>query len=108
MKVIRTKFLTSNEVDKVLRKLCIDKSVGIINLPYEVLKTHESSLLSKELFNKIFQSHIIPSLWKKAIIKPISKGSITDPRLPLQYRGIALLSTSYNIYTSVINNRIVS
>ncbi len=56
--------ISSYEVDKVLRKLCNNKSVGIDNLPYEVLKTHESSLLVKELFNKIFQLHIIRSLWK--------------------------------------------
>ncbi len=57
--------ISTNEVDKVLRKLRNNKSVGIDNLPCEVLKTHESSLLIKELFNKIFQSHIILSLWKK-------------------------------------------
>ncbi len=39
--------ISSYEVDKVLRKLCNNKSVGIDNLSYEVLKTHESSLLLK-------------------------------------------------------------
>ena len=97
-----------NEVSKVLRKMRNNKSVGIDNLPYEVLKNQESSILLQKLFNKIFQAHIIPSLWKKAIIKPIPKGSTTDPRLPLQYRGIALLSTVYKIYTGVLNNRISS
>ncbi len=56
--------ISSNEVNKVLRILCNNKSVGIDNLLYEVLKTHESSLLLKELFNKIFQSHIILSSLK--------------------------------------------
>jgi hypothetical protein len=52
--------------------------------------------------------HIIPSIWKQAIIKPIPKSSTIDPRLPLNYRGIALLSTVYKLYTSVLNNRLVS
>ncbi len=50
----------------------------------------------------------MPSLWRKFTTKPIPKGSTTDPRLPLQYRGIALLSTVYKIYTCTWNNRIVS
>ncbi len=57
---------------------------------------------------KEFQTHIIPSLWIKSIIKPIPKGSTTYPRRPLQYRGIALLSTVYKIYSCNLNNRIVS
>ncbi len=56
------------EVDKVLKYLCNNKSIGIDNLPYDVLKTHESSLLLKELFNKIFQSHIIPLLRGKQLL----------------------------------------
>ncbi len=75
--------------------MCNNKAVGIANLPYEVLKNNESSLLLTELFHKVFQTHIIPSLCRKSIIKPIPKESTTDPCLPLQYRGIALLSAVY-------------
>ncbi len=38
---------------------------------------------------------------------PIPRGLTTDPRLPLQHRGIALISTVYTIYTCTLNNRIV-
>ncbi len=96
------------EVCKVLNKMRNNKALGIDNLPYEVLKNTESSLLLTKLFHKVFQTHIIPSLWRKSIIKPILKGSITDPHIPLQYRSIALLSTVYKIYTCTLNNRIVS
>ncbi len=87
--------------------MCNNKAVGIDNLPYEVLKNTESSLLLTELFHKEFQTHIIPSLWRY-IIKPIPKGSTTDPRQSLQYRNITLLSTIYKLYTCTLNNRIVS
>ena len=42
-----------------------------------------------------------------AIIKPIPKNSLADFRIPLEYRGISLLSTVYKLFTSVINDRIV-
>ncbi len=52
-------------------------------------------------------SCMLVSAWKRAIIKPIPKKSTSDPRLPLQYKGTALLSTVYILYTSVLNNRLV-
>ena len=50
---------------------------------------------------------MIPSCWKKAIIKPIPKGSNKDPYVPLNYRGISLISGVAKTYSSLLNNRIV-
>lgn len=55
-----------------------------------------------------FESHIIPSVWQQAIICPILKDSNSDPRVPLNYRGISLLSTIYKMNSSTLNNRLVS
>ena len=49
----------------------------------------------------------VPSLWLKAIIVPIPKGGKADPHIPLNYRGISLLSTVAKLYGSVLNNRLV-
>ncbi len=35
------------------------------------------------------------------------KNALADPRLPLEYRGITLLSAVYKLFTSVLNKRIV-
>ena len=49
----------------------------------------------------------MPTIWKTAIIKPIPKSAMVDPRLPLQYRGISLLSTVYKLFSSLLNIRII-
>jgi hypothetical protein len=73
--------------------------VGVDSLPNEIFKNRTSSKLLHCLFNKIFTLHVIPSVWKMAIIKPIPTNSSIDTRLPSQYGGIALLSTMYKLYT---------
>ncbi len=97
-----------DEVMKVLNKAKNNKAIGIDNLPYEVLKNEQSCNILTHLYSKIFTSQLIPSIWRKAIIKPIPKSSTINPRLPLQYRGIALLSTVYKLYSCILNNRLVS
>ena len=42
---------------------------------------------------------------KKAMIAPIPKDSTKDKRIPLNYRGISLLSVVSKLYLAVINNR---
>ncbi len=95
------------EVKKVIDHARKHKSVGIDNLPNEIFKNRESEQLLTTLFDKIYTCHLTPTVWNLAIIKPIPKNSSADPRLPLEYRGISLLSTVYKLFTSVLNNRIV-
>ncbi len=49
----------------------------------------------------------MPSIWVKAIINPIPKGAGKDPFVPLNYRGISLLSCMSKTFTSLLNERIV-
>lgn len=86
------------------------KSSGVDEIPYEVLKYDcviDSEVIHR-LFMLCFESHIIPSVWRQAIICPILKDSNSDPRVPLNYRGISLLSTIYKMYSSILNHRLVS
>ena len=47
-------------------------------------------------------------MWSKSIIKPIPKNSQNDPRIPLNYRGISLISTICKLYTNILNKRLIS
>jgi hypothetical protein len=96
------------EVRRVIRKSKLNKSIGSENLPNEIFKRGESDYMLTCLFNKIYETGITPSVWNLAIIKPIPKSGMLDAHLPLQYRGISLLSTVYKLYSSILNNRIIS
>ena len=61
-----------------------------------------------KLFQYIFESGCIPSVWKRAIISPIPKSSLKDPLVPLNYRGISLLSVIGKTFTALLNKRIVT
>jgi hypothetical protein len=83
------------------------KSTGVDELPYEVLKYDCVTEVIHRLFMLCFESNIIPSDWRRAIICPILKDNNNDPRTPLNYRGISLLSAIYKLYSSVLNNRLM-
>ncbi len=100
--------ILESEVRKSVTKAKNNKSVGIDNLPNEIFKNNESIQILTVLFNKIFEHNLVPVVWKVGIIKPIPKSSLVDPRVPLQYRGITLMSTVYKLFSNILNVRIVS
>ncbi len=57
-------------------------------------------------FSKCFNSCLIPSGWRRAVISPILKCSDKDPYVPLNSRGIGLRSCMYKTYSSKSNNRL--
>ena len=57
---------------------------------------------------KCFKNSRLPSLWLKSIINPIPKSQKDDPRVPLNYRGISLMSTVYKLYSTLLNDRLTT
>ena len=99
--------ISVDEVRKVVSKLKNKKSTGIDLIPNEILKREEVEDLLCALFNSCFNSGLVPSVWVRALVKPIPKGADKDPYIPLNYRGISLLSCVGKCYSSLLNNRIV-
>ena len=100
--------IEKDEVIRIIQNSKNKKSVGLDNLPNEVFKNEASINVLTKFFNRLFETSLIPSVWRKAVLKPIPKGSTCDPRIPLEYRGISLVSTVYKLYSSLLNRRLVS
>lgn len=60
------------------------------------------------IFNKWFNIGKVPSIWLKADIVPVPKGSTNDPCVPLNYQGIHLLSCIYKVFQQFSINKMVS
>ena len=96
----------SAELDKVCERIKTGKAVGPDFIPNEVLKQDGLRTLLLNFINMCFMNNVLPSTWRKAIISPIPKSSTKDPCVPLNYRGISLLSCIYKLYSSLINMRL--
>ena len=55
--------------------------------------------------NFCFGDRTVPSEWNTGVIKPISKSHSKDPRNPLSYRGVCLISIPCKIYADILNVR---
>ena len=84
--------ISLQEIQKIIMNAKNGKSSGIDNIPYDVLKFPTVIPVLCLLFQLIFDTSIILSLWRKAIIYPILKDPSYDRHIPMNYRGISLLS----------------
>ena len=100
--------ISLNEVSNVIDRLKNNKAPGIDLIPNEVLKCDSVKKCLVNFFQFYFDTGLLPQCWGKAIIKPIPKSKSNDPRIPLNYRGINLLSCIYKTYSTVINRRLLS
>ena len=96
-----------SELEKAINKIKYGKAMGPDFVPNEILKTGKLNMLLLEFMKLCFNFDIIPSIWEKAIISPIPKSSTKDPFVPLNYRGISLLSCVFKLYTSILNTRLM-
>ena len=104
---VLNKNITMNEVEFVIDRLKNRKAPGIDKIPNEVLRANPVKQCLHKFFQYYFDTGLLPSCWSNAIIKPIPKSKSNDPRIPLNYRGINLLSCIYKCYSCVINRRLL-
>ena len=100
--------LSMDEIHLACSRLKSKKAVGPDRISNEVLMNSSLQGVLHLFFSLCFTHHIVPKIWQKAIISPILNSSLKDPFVPLNYRGISLLSCIYKLYSSVINNRLSS
>ena len=98
--------VTLDEVECTVRNAKSGSASGIDDIPYDVLKNDTVIKALQQLFQLIFDCSIIPSLWRKAIVCPILKDPHSDKRIPMNYRGVSLLSCISKLYTSFLNKRL--
>ncbi len=99
--------LGREEVLKAIENAEFKKAFDIDELPNMVLKATSLFDLLYCLLKTCFDHSIVPSVWFKSIITPILKSPKDDPKVPLNYQGMSLLSSVYKLYSSILNNRIV-
>ncbi len=100
--------ITLEEVSNVVDRLKNNKAPGIDLIPNEVLRSNAVKKCLLAFFQFYFDTGLLPQCWGKAVIKPIPKSKSNDPRIPLNYRGINLLSCVYKTYSTVINKRLLT
>jgi hypothetical protein len=89
-----------------IAKLKKYKSPGSYQILAELYQAGGEILVSvvHNLITSIWNKEELPDQWKESIIVPIHKiGDKTDCN---NYRGISLLSTSYNILTNILLSRL--
>jgi len=98
----------AEELCELIQNLSSGTAPGPDYIPNEMLK-HCSAVPSfvnilVHLFNACIQQQQTPKTWHKANIYAIFKKG--NPNDPLNYRLIALLCTTYKLYSSLINKRL--
>ena len=100
--------VTVEEVYEVLRKLKVDKAIGVDRISNRVLKlcaTPISCILCR-CINASFQSGIYPVVFKVAKVIPLHKGG--GKELMSNYRPISVLTRVNKVFETLINKRLMS
>jgi hypothetical protein len=99
--------ITMRELRKIIKKLKKNKTAGMDIYPNEALQNMTEAEYSEllDLLNKIILEKELPSTWRKAQVTLIHKDG---PKIdPMNYRPIALLSTSYAFESRLFQSSII-
>ena len=99
--------ITASIVFDELNKLKTDKSPGPEGWPLRIFKecSEHLSIPLSILFNKSFQSGVLPSEWRIAFVIPIHKKG--SQHLASNYRPVSLTSTVVKVMESIIKTNVL-
>ena len=101
------KRVTQDEIIKSIKQLKNNKASGEDEIRNEYIKATQQLMLPvyEKLFNLIFSSGKVPSIWLEGNIMLIykNKGGKTKPE---NYRPIPILSCMGKLFTSILNERL--
>lgn len=94
------------EVRKAIKKLKLNKAIGIDGIPNEMWKYGKEVIEKwvREICKKVWREERWPEEWKEGIIAPIVKKG--EGEKIEEYRGVTLMSTLYKICTTVLAERL--
>ena len=98
--------ITMEEVRKAVFSAKLNKATGIDEIPSEVLRNDVSITMLYHIIRFCFQEGEVPVQWRQTIVTPILKAD-KDPRDPLGYRGISLISVPCKVFADVLNQRLI-
>ena len=98
--------ISIDEVELAIARLNLGKAPGLGKIQGSYLNHPALTPLLHRLFSVCFDSALVPSDWCSALIHPILKPNTTDPRNPINYRGIALQSVVLKVFCKVLNARL--
>ena len=93
------------EVHKSVYEAKLRKASGIDEIPAEVLRNQTCIDLLFKIISHAFACGKVPNEWSKGIIKPLPKNG--DPRDPLNYCPITIISIPCKIYANILNKRLL-
>ena len=98
--------ITHAEITRALDSAKSGKAPGFDGIHVECLRNSVSVDYLIALFNKCFETGVVPTQWKYGIITPIQKAGMSDKRCPLNYRGITITSSVYKLFCYILSGRI--
>ena len=94
--------ITKSEIEKSILRANLGKAAGLDNIPAEILRNPVCVELLYNIIRYCFNTGTVPNDWNTGLIKPIPKFDGKDPRDPLRYGGITLISIPCKIYADIL------
>ncbi len=98
--------ISYEEVVSSLGRLKNRKAAGFDGIPGEVLRNTACADALYIIYKHCFDTGTAPSDWEPIMVNPVPKSDMEDPRNPLSYRGISLLSIPSKVYADILNERL--